>query len=55
MKSIFRQRGANTIGITKIIDNNGLSQLKTCLMAAHHFLLSEKEAIEFMKSYDGGL
>jgi serine/threonine-protein kinase HipA len=30
----------------KIIGNNGYSQLKTCLMAAHYFLLSEKEAIE---------
>ncbi len=30
----------------KIVGNNSYSQLKTCLEAAHHFLLSEKEAIE---------
>ena len=35
----------------KIIGNNGYSQLKTCLMAAHHFLLSEKEAIEIFNTF----
>ena len=38
--------GNETTQAMKIIGNNGYSQLKTCLMAAHHFLLSEKEAIE---------
>lgn len=27
-----------------IVDNNNMSQLKTCLQAAHHFLLSEDDA-----------
>ena len=35
----------------KIIGNNGYSQLKTCLMAAHHFLLCEKEAIEIFNTF----
>ena len=35
----------------KIIGNNGYSQLRTCLMAAHHFLLSEKEAIEIFNTF----
>ena len=35
----------------KIIGNNGYSQLKTCQMAAHHFLLSEKEAIEIFNTF----
>lgn len=35
----------------KIIGNNGYSQLKTCLMAAHHFLLLEKEAIEIFNTF----
>ena len=35
----------------KIIGNNGYSQLKTCFMAAHHFLLSEKEAIEIFNTF----
>jgi serine/threonine-protein kinase HipA len=30
----------------KIVNSNGYSQLKTCLEAARHFLLSEEEAIE---------
>ncbi|MDD2888595.1 MAG: HipA domain-containing protein [Aliarcobacter sp.] len=38
--------GNETTQAMKIIGNNGYSQLKTCLMAAHYFLLSEKEAIE---------
>jgi serine/threonine-protein kinase HipA len=35
----------------KIIGNNGYSQLKTCLMVAHHFLLSDKEAIEIFDNF----
>ena len=38
--------GNETTQAMKIINNNGYSQLKTCLIAAHNFLLSEKEAIE---------
>ena len=35
----------------KIVGNNSYSQLKTCLEAAHHFLLSEKEAIEIFDTF----
>ena len=35
----------------KIIDNNGYSQLKTCLMAAHLFSLSQEEAIEIFDNF----
>ncbi len=38
--------GQETAQAMKIIANNGLSQLKTCLEVAHCFLLSEKDAIE---------
>jgi len=35
----------------KIVGNNGDSQLKTCLEAAHHFLLSNEEAIEIFTTF----
>jgi serine/threonine-protein kinase HipA len=43
--------GNETSQAMKIIDNNGLSQLKTCLMAAHIFSLSQKEAIEIFENF----
>lgn len=35
----------------KIVGSNSYSQLKTCLDAAHHFLLSEKEAVEIFDTF----
>ena len=35
----------------KIVGSNGYSQLKICLAAAHHFLLSEEEAIEIFTTF----
>ncbi|MBV5278850.1 MAG: type II toxin-antitoxin system HipA family toxin, partial [Campylobacteraceae bacterium] len=43
--------GNETSQAMKIIGNNGYSQLKTCLMAAHHFLLSEKESVEIFNTF----
>jgi serine/threonine-protein kinase HipA len=43
--------GNETTQAMKIIDNNGYSQLKTCLMAAHIFSLSQKEAIEIFDNF----
>lgn len=35
----------------KIVGSNSYSQLKACLDAAHHFLLSEKEAVEIFDTF----
>jgi serine/threonine-protein kinase HipA len=37
----------------KIAGENNLSQLKSCLEAAHHFLLSEKDALSISEHIEG--